>query len=103
MSSMKYESKERGEEGLTNAKDLPMVLPEGRESPCHRLDKLTNYHNIRGLKVFSRCKDVVKDRNTRGTFSMDCREQGSQARRVYPTQYTSRMGTARMKEQTQEY
>ena len=25
-------------QGLTNAKDLPMELPEGRESPYHRLD-----------------------------------------------------------------
>ena len=25
---------------------------------------------------------------------MDCRERGSHARGVYPTQYTSRMGTA---------
>ena len=30
---------------------------------------------------------------------MDCRERGSHARDVYPTQYTSRMGTARMKEE----
>ena len=28
---------------------------------------------------------------------MDCREQGSHARGVYPTQDTSRMGTARVK------
>ena len=33
---------------------------------------------------------------------MDCRERGSRAQGVYPTQYTSRMETARMKEQTQE-
>ena len=25
-------------QGITNAKDLPMELPEGRESPYHRLD-----------------------------------------------------------------
>ena len=37
------EEKERGHEGespkngLTNAKDQPMELPEGRESPYHRL------------------------------------------------------------------
>ena len=29
-------------QGLTNAKDLPMELREGRESPYHRLDLLTN-------------------------------------------------------------
>ena len=27
--------------------------------------------------VFSCCEDVAKDRNTRGTSSMDCRERGS--------------------------
>ena len=30
---------------------------------------------------------------------MDYREQGSHARGVYPKQYTSRMGTARMKQE----
>ena len=30
---------------------------------------------------------------------MDCRERGSHARGVYPTQYTSRMKTARVKEE----
>ena len=25
-------------QGITNAKDLPMELPEGRESPYHKLD-----------------------------------------------------------------
>ena len=30
---------------------------------------------------------------------MDWRERGSHARGVYPTQYTSRMGTARVKEE----
>ena len=30
---------------------------------------------------------------------MDCRERGSHARGVYPTQYTSRMITARVKEE----
>ena len=33
----------------------------------------------------------------KGSFSIDCRERGSHARCVYPTQYTSRMGTARAK------
>ena len=27
---------------LTNAKDLPMELPEGRKCPYYRLDKITN-------------------------------------------------------------
>ena len=56
------------------------------------------YYYIRGLRVFSRRKDVAKDRTTRGTSSIDCRERGSQARGEYPTQYTSRMETARVKE-----
>ena len=30
---------------------------------------------------------------------MDCRERGSHARGVYPTQYTSHMGTARVNEE----
>ena len=29
---------ESPEQGLTSAKDLPIELPEGRESPYHRLD-----------------------------------------------------------------
>ena len=32
-------------QGLTNSKDLPMELFEGRESPYHRLDKQTNLTN----------------------------------------------------------
>ena len=42
---MKYGRKERGtirgkspKQGLTSAKDLPIELPEGRESPYHRLN-----------------------------------------------------------------
>ena len=34
-----------------------------------------------------------------GPFSRDCRDRGSHARGVYPTQDTSRMGTARAKEE----
>ena len=41
---MKYERKERGhyngkssKQGLSSANDLPIELPEGRESPYHRL------------------------------------------------------------------
>ena len=30
---------------------------------------------------------------------MDCRERGSHARGVYPTEHNSRMGTARVKEE----
>ena len=34
----------------------------------------------------------------KGTSSMNCRERGSHARGVYPTQDTSRMGTAKVKQ-----
>ena len=57
------------------------------------------YYYLRGLRVFSRCEDVAKDQNTRGTSSIDCRERRSHVRGVYPTQYTSRMETARVKEE----
>ena len=49
---------------------------------------MVHYYYIRGLRVFRRCEDAAKDRNTRGTSSMDCSDQGSHARGVYPTQYT---------------
>ena len=35
----------------------------------------------------------------KGPFSMNYRKQGSHARGVYPTQYTSCMGTARVKQE----
>ena len=35
----------------------------------------------------------------KGPFSIDYRERGSHARGVYPTPYTSRMGTAKMKQE----
>ena len=38
-------------------------------------------------------------RKYKGTSSMDIRERESHAQGVYPTQYTSRMGTARVKEE----
>ena len=57
------------------------------------------YYYIQGLKAFIRCQDVAKDLNIRGTSSMDCRERGSNARGVYPTQYTSRMETAKVEEE----
>ena len=34
-----------------------------------------------------------------GPFCMNCREQGSHARGVHPTQDTSRTGTARVKQE----
>ena len=33
----------------------------------------------------------------KGTFSINYRKQGSQEQGVFPTQYTSRIGTARVK------
>ena len=35
----------------------------------------------------------------KGPFSMDYRERGTHAQGVYPTQYNSRMGTARVKQE----
>ena len=64
-------------------------------------DMKTNYHYyyyIRDLRVFSRCEDVARDRNTRGTSSTDFRKRGPHTRGVYPTRYTSLMETARVKE-----
>ena len=49
-----------------------------------------------------RLRMIQEDQNTRGTFSMDYRERGSHARSVYPTQDTSRVGTARVKEEEEE-
>ena len=57
------------------------------------------YYYIRGIRVFSRCEAVAKDQNTRGTSGMDCRERGSHARGVYPSQHTSRMELAWVKEE----
>ena len=54
---------------------------------------------MQDLMVFLRCENVAKYRNTRGTSSMDCRERGSHARDVYPTHYTLRIDTARVKEE----
>ena len=36
-----------------------------------------------------------------GPFSIDCMERGSHARGVYPIQDTSRMGTAKIKQEEQ--
>ena len=40
---------------------------------------------------------ILKDQNTRDHSAWTIRERGSHARGVYPTQYTSRMGAAKMK------
>ena len=40
---------------------------------------------------------ILKDQNTRDHSAWTIRERGSHARSVHPTQYTSRMGTAKMK------
>ena len=42
---------------------------------------------------------ILKDQNTRDHPALDYRKRGSHARGVYPTQYTSRMGTARVKQE----
>ena len=40
--SKKSEGKERPRWGLTSAEDLTIMLPEGRDSSCHRSDLITN-------------------------------------------------------------
>ena len=54
------------------------------------------YKRLKGLKSLRR---GAKDRNTRGTSSKDCREQGSHTRGVYPTQHNSSMETAIVKQE----
>ena len=50
--------------------------------------------------VFGGCEDIAIDRpKYKGPFSMACGERGSHARGVYHTQDTSRMGTARVKQE----
>ena len=84
---------------LNNLTYDPTQGPEGKYKRSFSMAYGDYYYYIRGLRVFSRCEDVANDRNTRGTSSMDCRERGSHVRGVYPTLYTSRMGTARVKEE----
>ena len=57
-------------------------LKHSTESNYRTINIHYYYYYIRGLIVFSRCKNVAKDRNTRGTSSMDCRERESHARGV---------------------
>ena len=49
--------------------------------------------------VLSRCEDAAKDQSTRDHLTWTAGERGSHALSVYPTQCTSRMGTARVKEE----
>ena len=74
---------------------LYIIVPRKLYVPC----QLLYFYYIRGFRVFSRCKDVAKDRNISWTSSMDCMERWSHARGVYPTQHTSRMETTRVKEE----
>ena len=55
---------------------------------------ITNLDSLRLIPVVHRPK-------YKGSFSMECRERGSHGRGVYPTrtQDTSRMGTARVKQE----
>ena len=53
-----------------------------------------------GLKaILSQYKVVANKTKYKGPISTDCRDRGSQARGVYPTQDTSRMRTARVKQE----
>ena len=42
---------------------------------------------------------ITMRQKNKGPSSMDCRERGFHARGGYPTRYTSRMGTARVKQE----
>ena len=53
---------------------------------------------MRHREVFSRCEDVSRLKH-KGPSSMDNRERRSHARGVYPTKDTSRMETARVKQE----
>ena len=44
---------------------------------------------------------ILKDRKNEGPLSIDYRERGSHALGVYPTQYTSRVGTERVKQKVE--
>ena len=58
------------------------------------------YYNIAGLKQsLVNTKSLQKKGKYKGTFSMACRQRGSHARSVYPIQDTSRMRTARIKQE----
>ena len=61
----------------------------------HDCDDNTNEKFTLGLRSIR----VVHRPRYKGPFGMDYREQGSHARSVYPTQYTSRMVTARVKQE----
>ena len=45
------------------------------------------------------CRSITTRRKFKGTSSMNYRERRSHARGVYPSQYTSRMGTARVNQE----
>ena len=47
---------------------------------------------------FTQQSMILKDKKYKGPFSMDYRERGSHAWGVYPAQYTSGMGTTRVKQ-----
>ena len=69
------------------------LLIIGRSLSKHKI----SYYYIQGLKQsLVEAKKLQKTENKK-PFSMDCRERGSHAQGVYPTQDTSRMGTAGVK------
>ena len=49
--------------------------------------------------VLALYRSITTRRKYKGTSSIDCRDRGSYARGVYPTQYTSRIGAARVKQE----
>ena len=83
--------KNKGYEDLTYERCILHRIP----GACELL-LLLLYTRLKGLKSLRRrCKRPTCKRQ----FSIDNRERGFHARGVYPTQDTSRMGTARVKEE----
>ena len=73
--------------------------------PLHENRKIKSdrkiYQKISGVVVvvvLALYGSITTCRKYKGTSSMDWRERGSHAR-VYPTQYTLRMGTAKVKQE----
>ena len=80
-------------QGLISAKDLTIQHLEGCESTYHRLVVVIV------LVIQALHGSITTRKKYKATSSINCRERGSHARGVYPKQYTSRMGTARAKQE----
>ena len=79
-------------QGLISAKGLTIQHLVRCESSFHRLVLVV-------VVIQAIYGSITTGQKYKRTSSMNCRERGSHARGVYPTQYTSRMGTARVKQE----